>query len=64
MPVLGLMVAGFLALGEARYRVPFDGFLVLLAARMFAGRLGEEGRMPWSANRGEETDLRVTPRPG
>ena len=33
LPVIGLMIAVFFTFGEPRYRVPFDGFLILLSAR-------------------------------
>lgn len=42
LPVLGLMAAVFLSLGDPRYRIPFDGFLILLAARLY---LQQEGRL-------------------
>ncbi|HLX29076.1 MAG TPA: hypothetical protein VKV24_11405, partial [Casimicrobiaceae bacterium] len=32
-PLLGLMGTVFLTLGEVRYRIPFDGLLIILAAR-------------------------------
>jgi 4-amino-4-deoxy-L-arabinose transferase-like glycosyltransferase len=32
-PVLGVVVGAFMSVGEPRYRVPYDGFIVLLAAR-------------------------------
>jgi 4-amino-4-deoxy-L-arabinose transferase-like glycosyltransferase len=32
-PIAGIAASAFLAVGEARYRAPFDGFLILLAAR-------------------------------
>ena len=32
-PLLGLMGTVFMTLGEVRYRVPFDGLLIILAAR-------------------------------
>lgn len=35
-PLLGLAVTAFLTIGEVRYRVPFDGFFIVLAARTFA----------------------------
>ena len=35
MPIFGIMLAAFISLGEPRYRVPFDGFFLLLAARMY-----------------------------
>jgi hypothetical protein len=33
LPVLGVMATVFASIGEVRYRVPFDGFLIVLAAR-------------------------------
>ncbi len=42
LPVLGLMMAVFLSLGDPRYRIPFDGFLMIIAARMY---LRQEGRL-------------------
>ncbi len=36
-PIAGICASAFLAVGEARYRAPFDGFLVLLAARGYVG---------------------------
>ncbi|MEW5756388.1 MAG: hypothetical protein AB1810_08780 [Pseudomonadota bacterium] len=42
LPVLGLMAAVFLSLGDPRYRIPFDGFIMLLAARMY---LRQDGRL-------------------
>ena len=35
LPMLGLMLGVFLTIGEARYRIPFDGFMILLAARWY-----------------------------
>ena len=32
-PIVGICVSAFLAVGESRYRAPFDGFLVVLSAR-------------------------------
>ena len=32
-PIAGIAASAFLAVGESRYRAPFDGFLILLAAR-------------------------------
>ncbi|MEW5756246.1 MAG: phospholipid carrier-dependent glycosyltransferase [Pseudomonadota bacterium] len=37
LPVIGLMAAVFLSLGDPRYRIPFDGFLMIIAARMYLG---------------------------
>ncbi|HJU23452.1 MAG TPA: glycosyltransferase family 39 protein [Casimicrobiaceae bacterium] len=34
-PLLGLMGTVFLTLGEVRYRVPFDGLFIILAARAY-----------------------------
>jgi 4-amino-4-deoxy-L-arabinose transferase-like glycosyltransferase len=38
-PIFGVMLGAFLSVGESRYRVPFDGFTILLAARAYT-RLG------------------------
>ena len=35
LPILGLMIGAFVALGEPRYRIPFDAFLIILAARAY-----------------------------
>lgn len=43
LPVIGLMAAVFLSLGDPRYRIPFDGFLMIIAARMY---LGSDGKLP------------------
>ncbi len=32
-PLLGLMALTFIAEGEVRYRIPFDGLLIILAAK-------------------------------
>jgi len=37
MPIVALAIAAFLTLGEPRYRIPFDGFMILLACRAFCG---------------------------
>jgi 4-amino-4-deoxy-L-arabinose transferase-like glycosyltransferase len=34
-PVLGVIVGAFMSVGEPRYRVPYDGFIILLAARAY-----------------------------
>ncbi|MHB2017120.1 MAG: phospholipid carrier-dependent glycosyltransferase [Candidatus Xenobia bacterium] len=36
LPLLGLMATVFLSLGEPRYRIPYDGFTIILAARTWA----------------------------
>ncbi len=40
LPLLGIAATSFLSIGETRYRVPFDGFLIVLAAQgwVSAGR--------------------------
>jgi 4-amino-4-deoxy-L-arabinose transferase-like glycosyltransferase len=38
LPVLGICIGAFITVGEVRYRIPFDGFLILLAARAYAAR--------------------------
>ena len=35
LPIIGVMFSALIALGEPRYRIPFDGFLILLAARTY-----------------------------
>ena len=44
-PLCGVILAAFVAIGEARYRVPFDGFIILLAARFYCGVRPEENRL-------------------
>jgi 4-amino-4-deoxy-L-arabinose transferase-like glycosyltransferase len=43
MPLLGIAAIAFLTMGEPRYRTPFDGFLIVLAAAFFAGPSTETG---------------------
>ena len=38
LPIIGLIVTSFLTFGEARYRVPFDSFIILLALRFYTRR--------------------------
>lgn len=38
LPLIGLAFVAFLSLGEPRYRIPYDGFLLVLAARFYCGR--------------------------
>ncbi|MFH0938921.1 MAG: glycosyltransferase family 39 protein [Planctomycetota bacterium] len=37
LPLVALVVVAFFTIGEPRYRIPFDGFTILLAARFYAG---------------------------
>lgn len=37
LPLLGVMLTVFLTIGEIRYRIPFDAFTMILAARFYAG---------------------------
>jgi hypothetical protein len=41
IPLLGLSMAAFLTIGEPRYRIPYDGFTIILAACVYAGRYRE-----------------------
>ena len=34
-PLFGIVLAAFIATGEPRYRVPFDGFLMILAVELY-----------------------------
>jgi 4-amino-4-deoxy-L-arabinose transferase-like glycosyltransferase len=34
-PVMGVVLGAFLSVGESRYRLPFDGFIIILAARAY-----------------------------
>ena len=38
LPLLSLMMTVFCTVGEIRYRIPFDGFLMILAARYWMGK--------------------------
>ena len=49
MPVLAIAIVAFISLGEPRYRVPYDGFLLLLAARAYCGSRAEEPALAPSA---------------
>jgi hypothetical protein len=40
LPLVGLAAAAFLTIGESRYRVPYDGLLIVLAARTYLEALG------------------------
>ena len=37
LPLIGLMISVFCTIGEVRYRIPFDAFLMILAARCWVG---------------------------
>jgi len=58
-PLLGLMATVFVTIGEVRYRVPFDGLLIVLAARTYVsmGRRISTARNPAEAR--ERDDYRV-----
>ena len=46
-PLVAMMLVAFLFIGEPRHRIPFDGLLMILAARLFWGSLKED--RTWSA---------------
>ncbi len=35
LPLVGLMITAFFTFGEPRFRIPFDGFMILLAVRWY-----------------------------
>ncbi len=35
-PLVGIMLVAFITVGDPRYRVPFDGFIIILAAHFYA----------------------------
>jgi hypothetical protein len=41
LPLLGLMIAAFLTIGEPRYRIPYDGFTIIFAACAYVNRYVE-----------------------
>lgn len=43
-PMLGLMLTAFISLGELRFRIPFDGFLIILAAQAATALFSREQR--------------------
>jgi hypothetical protein len=57
--LLGLMATVFVTIGEVRYRVPFDGLLIVLAARTYVsmGRRISTARNPAGAR--ERDDYRI-----
>lgn len=47
-PLLALMIVSFLTIGQARYRIPFDTFQILLAAQCYVGGIVRvDGLVPW-----------------
>mgnify|MGYP000010416659 CR=1 FL=1 len=42
--LLGLMLTAFISLGELRFRIPFDGFLIILAAQTVLALVNREQR--------------------
>jgi hypothetical protein len=58
-PLLGLMATVFVTIGEVRYRVPFDGLLIVLAARtyMSMGRRIATARNPAVARTHEDHQI-------
>lgn len=64
-PLGGLALGAFLTAGEARGRIPLDGFVILLAARWYGGRAETEPRASvgaagaWHAARGSVPALLV-----
>lgn len=47
IPIIGLMILVFITLGEPRYRIPFDAFLIILAVRAYTfGRTDKNGIYP------------------
>lgn len=59
LPVLALAVSAFISIGEARYRVPFDAFLIILAARFFSRRAPARAPLVQAV----ETRVSVAPAP-
>lgn len=43
-PLLGLMATAFISLGELRFRIPFDGFVLILAAQALLALVSREQR--------------------
>lgn len=43
-PMLGLMATAFISLGEVRFRIPFDGFVIILAAQALLALIDERQR--------------------
>ncbi len=42
LPLLGIMLAAFITQGETRYRIPFDAFTLIVAARAYSGLLSQQ----------------------
>ena len=43
-PLLGLMLTAFISLGELRFRIPFDGFVIILAVQGLLALVSREQR--------------------
>lgn len=43
-PMLGLLATAFISLGEVRFRIPFDGFVIILAAQALLALLDRQQR--------------------
>jgi 4-amino-4-deoxy-L-arabinose transferase-like glycosyltransferase len=48
MPVLGLCATVFMTITEVRFRVPFDAFLIILAARAYVGLIPDGVLHRWN----------------
>lgn len=47
LPILGLVIVAFFTIGQPRYRIPFDAFFILLAARFYTwGVMRPDGLVP------------------
>ena len=55
MPTLGMMVTVFLSVSEARYRVPFDPFMIILASQAWC--VGWERLQAWRGARASAAGL-------
>ncbi|MEK6249610.1 MAG: hypothetical protein N2C12_15615, partial [Planctomycetales bacterium] len=65
LPIVGLVIVAFFTIGQPRYRIPFDAFFILLAARFYTwGALRPDGLVPPRSSQLEElTDLPDTDLP-
>ncbi|MGB6045374.1 MAG: glycosyltransferase family 39 protein, partial [Pirellulales bacterium] len=64
LPLLGLMAVSFFTIGQPRYRIPFDAFQILLAARWYTGGLARrDGLVPWRERTGEKASHEISEAP-
>jgi hypothetical protein len=64
LPIAALFLVAFLTIGEPRYRIPFDGFMILLAARCYTGGVTrEDGLVPPKARLRTVAAATETPAP-